>query len=49
MASNLPRVIPRQAVFEYIETDYNPVSLHSANEFQSPIEFEVNFKQTLVS
>ncbi len=39
----------RQAVFEYIETDYNPVRLHSANEFQSPIEFEANFKQTLAS
>ena len=37
----------RQAVFEYIETDYNPVRLHSFNIFQSPIEFEDNFKQSL--
>jgi putative transposase len=34
----------RQAVFEYIETDYNPVRLHSATSFKSPIEFEANFK-----
>jgi len=34
----------RQVVFEYIETDYNPVRLHSSNSFQSPIEFETNFK-----
>lgn len=39
----------RQAVFEYIETDYNPVRLHSANDFQSPIAFEANFKQSLAS
>lgn len=39
----------RQAVFEYIETDYNPVRLHSANNFQSPIEFEADFNQSLAS
>lgn len=39
----------RQAVFEYIETDYNPVRLHSANGFQSPVEFEARFNQSLVS
>lgn len=39
----------RQTVFEYIETDYNSVRLHSANGFQSPVEFEANFKQTLAS
>lgn len=39
----------RQAESEYIETDYNPVRLHSANGFQSPIEFEANFKQSLAS
>ncbi|MEQ1635534.1 MAG: IS3 family transposase, partial [Methylococcales bacterium] len=39
----------RQAVFEYIETDYNPARLHSSNSFQSPIEFEDNFKQSLAS
>lgn len=43
------RDVMRQAVFEYIETDYNPVRLHSANGFQSPVEFEAHFKQTLVS
>jgi putative transposase len=39
----------RQTVFEYIETDYNLVRLHSANGFKSPIEFEADFKQTLAS
>ena len=39
----------RQAVFEYIETDYNSVRLHSANDFLSPIEFEAKFKQSLAS
>lgn len=43
------REIMRQTVFEFIETDYNLVRLHSVNEFQSPIEFEANFKQTLAS
>ncbi len=39
----------RQTVFEYIETDYNPVRLHSANSFQSPLEFEANFNHSLAS
>ena len=39
----------RQAVFEYIQTDYNSVRLHSAIGFQSPIDFESNFKQSLAS
>jgi transposase InsO family protein len=39
----------RQAVFEYIETDYNPVRLHSNNGFRSPIDFEADFKQQLAS
>lgn len=39
----------RQAVFEYIETDCNPLRLHSANSFLSPVEFEVSFKQSLAS
>ena len=39
----------RQAVFEYIETDYNSVRRHSANDFLSPIEFEAKFKQSLAS
>jgi transposase InsO family protein len=39
----------RQTVFEYIETDYNPVRLHSTNGFLSPVEFEVQFYQSLAS
>jgi transposase InsO family protein len=39
----------RQNVFEYIETYYNLVRLHSFNGFLSPIEFEMNFKQSLAS
>jgi transposase InsO family protein len=39
----------RQAVFEYIETDYNPVRLHSTNGFLSPVEFETQFYQSLAS
>lgn len=39
----------RQTVFEYIETDYNPVRLHSTNGFLSPIEFETQFYQSLAS
>ena len=30
----------RQAVFEYIEVDYNRTRRHSANGFISPIAFE---------
>lgn len=39
----------RQMVFEYIETDYNPVRLHSTNGFLSPMEFETQFYQFLAS
>jgi len=39
----------RQAVFEYIETDYNPVRLHSTNGFLSPLDFERQFYQSLAS
>lgn len=39
----------RQAVFEYIETDYNPVRLHSTNGFLSPLDFESQFYQSLAS
>lgn len=39
----------RQTVFEYIETDYNPVRLHSTNGFLSPVDFENQFYQTLAS
>jgi putative transposase len=39
----------RKAVFEYVETDYNPVRLHSANGFLSPVKFEANCIQSLAS
>jgi putative transposase len=39
----------RQTVFEYIETDYNPVRLHTTNGFLSPVEFEAQFYQSLAS
>lgn len=39
----------RQTVFEYIETDYNRLRLHSANHYQSPVAFEADFYQQLAS
>ena len=39
----------RHTVFEYIETDYNPVRLHSTNGFLSPVEFATQFYQSLAS
>jgi putative transposase len=39
----------RQTVFEFIETDYNPVRLHSTNGFLSPVQFEALFYQSLAS
>lgn len=39
----------RQTVFEYIETYYNRVRLHSNNGYQSPIDFEADFNQSLAS
>jgi len=30
----------RSMVFDYIETFYNPVRLHSALDFKSPVSFE---------
>lgn len=32
----------RSMIFDYIETFYNPVRLHSALDYQSPVEFEQN-------
>lgn len=37
------REIMRQAVFEYIETDYNRIRLHSANSYRTPVDFEADF------
>ena len=39
----------RQTVFEYIETDYNRLRLHSANNYRSPVNFEADFYQQLAS
>lgn len=43
------REIMRQAVFEYIETDYNRLRLHSANDYRTPVDFEADFYQSLAS
>jgi transposase InsO family protein len=38
-----------QTVFEYIETNYNLLRLHSANYYQSPLNVEADFYQPLAS
>ena len=38
------RAIARTMVFDYIETFYNPVRLHSALGFLSPVEFELSIQ-----
>ena len=39
----------RQTVFEYLEVDYNRTRLHAANNYQSPVEFEIATKRNLAS
>jgi putative transposase len=34
----------KQAIFEYIEVFYNRERLHSANGYQSPVDFELQYK-----
>ena len=30
----------KQSIFKYIETYYNRVRIHSANDYMSPVEYE---------
>ena len=39
----------RQTVFEYLEVDYNRTRLHTANGYQSPVDFENMIKRNLAS
>ena len=39
----------RQNVFEYIESYYNRIRMHSTNGYKSPVEFEVDFYKKLAS
>ncbi|QFY43044.1 IS3 family transposase [Candidatus Methylospira mobilis] len=34
----------KQSIFEYIEVFYNRERLHSANEYMSPVDYELQFK-----
>ena len=40
---------PRQTVFEYLEVDDNRTRLHAANDYQSPVKFEIATKRNLAS
>ena len=39
----------RQDVFEYIEMFYNPIRRHGHNDGLSPVKYEQQFNQRLVS
>ena len=39
----------RMAVFDYIETFYNPVRRHSALGYQSPAEHERRYRRTVIA
>jgi len=44
------RDLARKAIFEYIEMFYNPIRLHSALGYKSPIEFEkMHFNSSIYS
>ena len=44
------RDLARKEVFEYIEMFYNPIRLHSALGYKSPIEFErMHFNSSIYS
>jgi transposase InsO family protein len=45
-ASSIPatRTLATSMIFDYIETFYNPVRLHSALDFRSPMEFELSLQ-----
>ncbi|QFY45160.1 IS3 family transposase [Candidatus Methylospira mobilis] len=34
----------KPSIFEYIEVFYNRERLHSANEYMSPVDYELQFK-----
>ncbi len=38
------RVEAKQAIFEYIEVFYNQERLHSANDYLSPVDYEIQRK-----
>ncbi len=38
------RVEAKQAIFEYIEVFYNRERLHSANDYLSPVDYEIQQK-----
>jgi transposase InsO family protein len=43
-----PRREARTAVFDYIETFYNPIRLHSTLDYRSPVDYEMMKEQEQV-